>query len=219
MMSMSSLLIAALLFLVFAFIQALFINGIKAASEGTFEIMPSGKRRYKGMIFYPVAEYLTRTKLEKQFYSVKGYKLLIELIENKYPDFVMPTWMQYATFYHPNKSSSRARVMVNLQDEGERKAAEQFAKYLLMKEGIDHVINQEGWIEFFKPVTVNIQPAILRKPIIECVKCMASFWGALTYWPVVTSVFGFHYWELPVFAFDVIILVYLNFYYHKQLLR
>lgn len=54
------------------------------------------------------------------------------------------------------------------------------------------------------------------KPLWVCVKCMASVWGAVTYWPVVIWLFGFRWIEIFVFCGDVFILVYLNFLFYKR---
>lgn len=55
------------------------------------------------------------------------------------------------------------------------------------------------------------------KPIFSCIKCMASFWGAITFWPLVIYLFGWHWVELLIFVFDVFILTFLNFYLYKKI--
>lgn len=54
------------------------------------------------------------------------------------------------------------------------------------------------------------------KPVFSCVRCMSSVHGALTYWPAVLSVYGFQWWEIPVFIANVFILVYLTWYLYKR---
>ena len=54
------------------------------------------------------------------------------------------------------------------------------------------------------------------KPVVGCVKCGSSFWGAMTYWPVVLWVFGFEWWQVPVFVTDVFVLVFLSWYLFKR---
>ena len=53
--------------------------------------------------------------------------------------------------------------------------------------------------------------------IFYCVKCMSSFWGALTFWPVVIYFFGFHYEEIFVYLFDIGVLITLNWIIYKKL--
>jgi hypothetical protein len=55
------------------------------------------------------------------------------------------------------------------------------------------------------------------KPLYSCIRCMASVYGALTYFPTVIYFWGFKWIEIPVFLFDIFILVYLNFYFYKKL--
>lgn len=55
------------------------------------------------------------------------------------------------------------------------------------------------------------------KPFFSCVMCMASVWGALTFWPLVIYLFGFRWLELYVFGLDVFILVYLNKYFYSKI--
>lgn len=55
------------------------------------------------------------------------------------------------------------------------------------------------------------------RPLWSCIRCMASFYGALTYWPVVVLVFGFHWIEALVFVWDVFILTTLNYWVYKRI--
>lgn len=57
----------------------------------------------------------------------------------------------------------------------------------------------------------------IKKPLWKCVRCMASFWGAITFFGVVIPVFGFEYWQLAVYVVDVFILVNLNLWVYKKL--
>lgn len=72
----------------------------------------------------------------------------------------------------------------------------------------------------FYPVAQYLEKHInkqwILKPIYKCVRCMASLWGAITYWPVSISIFGFTGWQIPAFVIDVFILVYLNYYFYKK---
>jgi hypothetical protein len=54
------------------------------------------------------------------------------------------------------------------------------------------------------------------KPIVGCIKCMSSFWGGVTFWPTVLLLYGFQFWQLPVYVADVFILVYLNWFLYKR---
>lgn len=55
------------------------------------------------------------------------------------------------------------------------------------------------------------------KPLYTCIKCMASFWGAVTFFPVAIYLFGFHWEQIFIWMFDAFILVALNYFIYKQL--
>lgn len=55
------------------------------------------------------------------------------------------------------------------------------------------------------------------RPLYSCVKCMSSVWGAITFWPTVIYLFGFHWVEVPVFVINVFVLVTLNWWVYKRL--
>jgi len=54
-----------------------------------------------------------------------------------------------------------------------------------------------------------------HKPLYSCVKCMASVWGFVTFWPTVLYIFGFELWQIPLYTADVFALVYLNWIFYK----
>jgi hypothetical protein len=54
------------------------------------------------------------------------------------------------------------------------------------------------------------------KPFFGCVKCMASVWGAITFWPTAILLFGFHWEQFGIFVMDVFALVFVNFYLFKK---
>lgn len=55
------------------------------------------------------------------------------------------------------------------------------------------------------------------KPFFACIKCMASFWGLLTFWPLVIYIFGFRWEEIPVCVFDLCALISVNWLIYKKL--
>lgn len=55
------------------------------------------------------------------------------------------------------------------------------------------------------------------RPIFSCVRCMASTYSIITYWPVVLYLFGFHWIEIFVWVFDVCILASLNWLIFRKL--
>lgn len=60
--------------------------------------------------------------------------------------------------------------------------------------------------------------SFIRKSIfMSCIKCAASFWGAVTFVPFFVRVYGIKLELIPILIADIFILVYLNFYYYKKL--
>lgn len=55
------------------------------------------------------------------------------------------------------------------------------------------------------------------KNLWTCVKCMSLPYGALTFFPMVIFLFGWHWQEILLFIFDVFILVSFNWFIYKKL--
>mgnify|MGYP000883416007 CR=1 FL=1 len=55
------------------------------------------------------------------------------------------------------------------------------------------------------------------KPFGGCIKCMSSVYGALTYFPFVIGIFGFHLCEIPIFIADIFCLVVINWQIYKRI--
>lgn len=56
----------------------------------------------------------------------------------------------------------------------------------------------------------------IKKPVYKCVRCMSSVWGTVTFWGFVIPIFGFYKIEIPIFIFDVFMLVYINYFFYKR---
>jgi hypothetical protein len=50
-----------------------------------------------------------------------------------------------------------------------------------------------------------------------CVRCMSSVWGAITFWTGVLVYHGWHWQEIPLFFFDLGILIPLNWIIYKKM--
>lgn len=55
------------------------------------------------------------------------------------------------------------------------------------------------------------------QPIYGCVRCMASAWSAIFFFPFVIYLFGFYWIEIPIWAFNAFVLVSLNYAIYKRL--
>jgi hypothetical protein len=90
--------------------------------------------------------------------------------------------------------------------------------------GSKHV-DEKGNVTYHGMVFYNLAPQFFEKyryknwvkPCWGCIKCMASVWGGITFWPVVVYLFGFHWVEIPIYVGDVFCLVYLNYFFYKKI--
>ncbi len=84
--------------------------------------------------------------------------------------------------------------------------------------GIKEAMN-EGHILFWfsKFIEKNVKSETIRKPLGKCIRCMASTGGAITYWPFVLFVFGWHWAEVPIFVANMFVLVVLNWLIFKKI--
>lgn len=71
----------------------------------------------------------------------------------------------------------------------------------------------EWWPAFIKRVIKN---EYWHKPLFSCIRCMASVYGFITFWPAILYWFGFNWLQIPVFVVDVFSLVFVNFYLYKK---
>lgn len=65
-------------------------------------------------------------------------------------------------------------------------------------------------------LTENIKKDWILKPLFKCVRCMASWHGAITFFPTAIYLFGFQWVQLPIYVFNVGILCYLNYWFYKR---
>lgn len=63
---------------------------------------------------------------------------------------------------------------------------------------------------------LNIKNDFFLKPLFICIKCMASFYGTITFWPIVIYIYGFNLVEIYFFVLDIFCLVYMNFLLYKK---
>jgi len=54
-------------------------------------------------------------------------------------------------------------------------------------------------------------------PIADCVKCMSSLYGTITFWATTLPLFGFHFYMIWVWVCDIFILCALNYLIYKKL--
>lgn len=73
---------------------------------------------------------------------------------------------------------------------------------------------KEGMI--FHKIGQPLKDYFYAKPLYSCVRCMASWWGAMTFIPAYLYLFGRNWEMIPLLIFDIFILVTVNFWIYKK---
>lgn len=192
-MEITQILCYLLAYCVFLLLQAVMINGIKISASGHTEKSPSGEDIDSEMILYPLYKWLTQSQLVKVYYQGPELGRLVEQI-NKYlsSDYGCNDQVMFV----PKEDHFSAR----------------FPQLQVM---LGHQVQLEvflsGSVGFYKELKVYRYSKYLRKPIIQCVICMASFWGFFTYWPVIYFVYGVKYFTFILWIVNTFCLSYINF--------
>lgn len=58
--------------------------------------------------------------------------------------------------------------------------------------------------------------AYWMNPVCNCIKCMSSLWGTITFWATILPLFEFNFYLLWVWVSDMIILVVANYFIYKK---
>lgn len=188
--------------ILFVLAQSVFINGVYQSATGETKKRVDGSDEDSEMILYPVKKFFERLKKVSIYYKGQELNRLIDEIGTADP---MGYIFNFENIGDGIISHSRAdnkwlrsvieiieaRHSVYIWDRGDR--------FQIVKIYEDYYYSK--W---------------LRKPIIQCIKCMGSLWGALTFWPVVLFLFGFNLLEVPIFFADVFSLTYINWILYKK---
>lgn len=190
-------------------LQAWFINGIFICAEGETEKLPDGTYKDSEMILYSLKKWLTKKREKHIYYRNEEFKNLVTDLRKRF-QFSLPdanTFREseglFIVFSEKDKSMVNQLMAKLEKDEG-------------LKSDVHQMEANMFGFSFYRTYQFPVYSKWVRKPIIECVKCMASFWGTLTYWPIMLWVFGFEWWQIPVWIVDMIILVYVNYYWYKK---
>lgn len=187
----------------FMVLQAFFINGVHTSMAGETETLPDGSTRDSEMIFYPFKKWLTRKRVRWVAYRSDELTKLIEWMGVRYAKG-MPTGINIYSDY------------VEIPDPLQRELMKQILRGLgEEKKILGHWVDKDSMLVFGKEIDYPILSKWIRKPLGDCIKCMASFYGSLTYWPVVLVFYGWHPWELAVWVVDVVCLAFLNWYIYN----
>lgn len=209
-MIMENVLFYLLSFLVYVIIQAIVINGIKACTEGNYEDMPDGKKVAKGMIFFKIANYLNQKELIPVYYSGDGIKRLLEACKEKFGNSIPISFLEGKV--------NNTILKIAQPDLQEQVMIQQFRETILRK---SENAKCDKWSDdeyvFYKEYERYKFPKFIRKSVaLGCIRCASSFWGTITFLPVVFY-FGLNVWVVVCWLFSLLSLVYWNQFFYKKL--
>jgi hypothetical protein len=186
-------------YLIFLLIQSLFINGVQISAAGETVKSPMGRDIDSEMLLYPLKKYLLQHFMIREYFTGAPAVTLAE-------KFFKATGLRYPV----DEASGWIRVLAN---------HESTAK--LFVNGIDaemkYDIDTAFGIRFYKEYPQYKFSKWIRKPIIQCIICMASFWGFFTYWIPVCYLYGVNPITIFMWLVNTVCLAYVNYLIHKSL--
>jgi len=188
-------------FILYVIIQAWCINGIKASASGTTIKNPDGSDRDGEMILYPFFKYLTQRTIVKLFYKSRGFHEVIKTIDSLFGDLGLDYNITDGSVVF-DRTSKAAKLKWKKVEEELRQQFDQ-----------DLRIEYDDWrgkLYFYKEAQKYKFSKWIRKPIIECVVCMSSFWGIFLFWIPVVCMYGFNPLIIPIGIVNTFCVAYLN---------
>lgn len=202
------------MFLVFSILQSAMINGVHLSMDGKERINEKGKWFGTGDIFYQIARKLREGAKQREFLVNGATRKAIQSASEKsariYPEVEVVSYSGFELIPYTKNTAEATALVACLQD----MQINYGVRYAEAREFIN--IN-EGyfllWIESFR----YKYSAYVRKSIGgACIKCMASFYGPITFIPVFLAFYGHHIVMYPLALANILVLVFLNYYLYKQ---
>ncbi len=194
---------AVLAALGYVLLQSLFIMGIWIAAAGDTEVMPDGKEKDSEMILYPLKKFLMQSKARTVYFSGNQFGRLMDRIQTALPEVNFS--IENESILLDKESGSSASFLTSLNSVLSQIDTQ-------MKIRIDN-----NTISFYKIYQEQRFSKYLRKPLIQCPMCMASFWSLFSYWIPVIYFFGFGFWCLYLGVINICCVSYCNFLLRKKL--
>jgi hypothetical protein len=196
-------------FLIYVFIQGLVINGLKACTEGHYEIMPDGNKIAKGMIFFRIADYFNRNNVYQIYYKDNSIKELLNTCKEKFGNSIPVSFLE--------GTINNTILKIKQPDAGEEHMILQFKNTIIRKENAFCAKWAENEYVFYKEYERYKFPKFIRKSVfLNCIKCASSFWGTVTYVPVVVY-FGVNWWVGLGWIASMFSLTYVAYWLYKRL--
>ena len=181
----------------YLFIQGFIINGIHTSADGETNILPDGSEQDSSMVLYPLKKYLMQFKVRKIFFSGNEFDKLWEKLKHKYINIIPASVsVKDSKVWFTNEED--VEVMKKLC-------------YVIERDHDTKWLYDGESFSFYKVFPQYRFSKYLRMPIIQCIKCMSSFWSTvLTFLPPMLYFFGFQWWILPLWIVNMFALTYVN---------
>jgi hypothetical protein len=204
------------LFIALLFNAGLIINGIYIVTRGETITAPDGtKKDQNNMILYPLLKWITQKKGE-YFIQYKGDQLvkLLSEINKRYP--------------HAPISELSVDDSIIFRQTGSTGPGTMFMAWMIwVKEYLDSrdIVIEEQVTSSSEVCVIKLKErypiykfsVYMRKPILQCIKCMASVWGTIIYWPSVLLVFEFDLVQVPIWIAFCFALTWVNTYLYNKI--
>lgn len=200
-------LISLCCFVLYLFIQGLAINGIFISARGKDYVMPDGTIEKGEMIFYPIYRFLTQyTMLRVQFTYAEIKRRNKGNVWPVLPDGSNIDWNKEQSPFTLNWRGSGPVVLDSVRTWAER--------YLDAE--IEYDAN-ENTVAIFQQHEKYRFSKYIRKPIIQCVVCMSSFWSIPLFLVPVILLFGITVKIFFIWALNILCLSFVNYLIFKPL--
>jgi hypothetical protein len=166
----------------YVLLQSLFILGVRIAAMGATEKLPNGEDKDSEMILFPLFKYLSQVKKTRIYYTGEQWDQLLTRIRVLLPGMDI--------------ESAGDSIRLERNDPQRVPVLKELNNILPKIDGQIQVEVGENEVKFFKIDEVYRFNKYLRKPVIQCPICMASYWSTISYWIPVIYFFGFSFWVL-----------------------
>lgn len=183
--------------------------------EGRETVDHNGEVEPIGDVLYPIKRYFSQSAKYVHLLSLDAIKKTVKYMEVKYgkklPDLVIATAGEVAAI---EVNADNRSVVIGLLES--LKLNEQF-KFSLVDEWIDFP-KKEGtqfYVIYKDEVRYKFNSWLRKSVGGSCIKCMSSFYGAVTLLPTFIYIFGLRWEVIPVLLFDIFCLVYVNMFFKQ----
>lgn len=189
-----ALLIAAFFYVLLKF-NSWVINGFFQITRGEEKELADGKIVSIGKILYPIKKYFDRYDTSEVLFTGSNLRLILHHIVSSTPSL--------------NNS-----ILISLNDKTTITTASK-KEWIKQKESVEKRFGVrmefDGLdIKLFKVDKNYIVSDWIRKPVINCIHCMASVHSIYIFWPASIWLFGFNWWLFIVWPLYMLALVVFN---------